>query len=370
MTVVANDGTDQTANVIEAANNGIDLPPGVINCMSPILLRANSASTPGFRLRGAPGYRTTLVANFNGDATHTGLIQIDVGVPRQFSMGTVIEDLMLQPAPGTTGLNAISLTAAWETTINRVRVFGGKSFKSGIVTPWRPDLSPGLSDLYQCWSLKISQCFIRDCTSHGIDLGAGQSPGGLHLSYSQSILNGGLGLRLTTGQCEIINNIFSYNGVGGIEVDTIEGPAQMGFISMNEIQDNWGYGINIVRSRNLRIERNRFLAQTYSSSDWKTAVPQAGGPFMTQFVHVNMGGGECWNLVCERNQHKTANGSTLTNATCYGYDAGGGVLSNSFPSQFIKNEFGIWPPDGITQNSTGFAKYVNIVAPSGLVTDP
>jgi hypothetical protein len=302
------------------------------------------------------------------------LIQNDTAGSGRYSLGHLIQDVVLRPAPGRS-LNGISLTAAFFASLKRVWLPNG--FQSGIMTPWRPDINPSLSDVYQCYGLDIEHCYVQQCYGNGMDFGAGQSPAGLKIAYSQSIQNHGIGLRLTTGQCEIINNVFSYNGVGGIMIDTVEGPPQMGRIEMNEIQDNWGWGMSVVRSRNWRWERNRFLSQMYSSSDWNTAHPLAqasGGTFMPSFVHVNISGGECWNLIAERNQHKTANGSTLTTATCYGYDVGGGVLDPNFPSQFIKNEFGPQSSpgvfDGITQNSSGFRKYGGIAAPAGIIIDP
>lgn len=378
MTVIADGGvSDQTGAVNDAFKNGIPLPAGTIRVTAPVGLISNSNYANGGALLGAPGFQTTLIGDFNSDGgQNRALVQIDTQGAGKYSVGSVIKDIILRPATGRT-LNGISLTAAWMTTIDRVWLPNG--FVNGIMTPWRPDINLSLSDVYQCWSLKINQCFVQQCSGNGFDLAQGQSPGAMYLGYSQAIQCKGIGIRISQGQNEITNNVISYNGVGGILIDTVEGPAQMGRITANEIQDNWGYGIAIRRSRNLQIRGNRFLSEVYSSSDWTHASPLAqtlGGTFMPMFVHVNIGnaGDECWNLVCEGNQHKTANGATLTTFQCIGYDAGTGIMSSAFPSQFTKNEFGVRKTgggfDGIAQNSSGFIPYVNIAAPQGVIIDP
>jgi hypothetical protein len=370
MTVIADGGVlDQTGPVNDAFRNCTPLPAGVIRVTGPIGITATASgyANTGGALRGQPGFQTTIIADYDGDLAKGGIIQIDTAGLGKYSQGSVIEDLVLRPAPGRRQ-NGISLTAAWNTTINRVWMPNG--CQNGIITPWRPDLHPTLSDGYQCWSLMIKQVLIQQCYGNGFDLAAGQSPGGLHVSYSQAIQCLGVGMHLTTGQCEIINNVLSENRIGGLLFDSKEGPSQMALVAQNEIQHNQYYGINVIRSRNMRLIQNRFLATTYSSAD-PTGFPQPGGPFMKQAVHVNFdGAGEIYNLLAERNQHKTANGSTVTTSDCYGYDAAAGTLSADFPSNFVKNEFGPMPIDGITQNSTGFRKYVGISAPAGLIIDP
>lgn len=369
MTVIADGGVlDQTGPVNDAFRNCIPLPAGVIRVTAPIGVTATTTGfSNGGALRGQPGFQTTIIADYDGDPTRGGIIQIGTAGSGMYSMGNVIEDLVLRPATGRTNLNGISLTSAWNTTINRVWMPNG--CHNGIITPFRPDID-AVSDRYQCWSLIVKQVFIQQCYGNAFDFAAGQSPGGLHVSYSQGIQCRGVGMHLTTGQCEIINNVLSYNGIGGLLFDSREGPSQMAFVAQNEIQDNQYYGINVIRSRNMRLIQNRFLATTYSSAD-PTGFPQPGGPFMKQAVHVNFdGAGEVLNLLAERNQHKTANGSTVTTSDCYGYDAAAGTLSADFPSNFVKNEFGPMPIDGITQNSTGFRKYIGISAPAGLIIDP
>jgi hypothetical protein len=370
MTVMGDGGvTDQTGAVMDAWAAGQPLGPGVIRVTEPLLLKATAVYSSGRALRGSPGFSTTILADYNGDPVIGGIIQIDTAATDMHTIGNVIEDLVLSPAPGRTGLNGIALTAAWFTSIKRVWCPNG--LVAGIKIPWRGDLGSD-SDHWQCANLDVEHCYIQQCSGNGMDFGGGQSPGGLRVAYCQSIQSAGIGLRITTGQCEIINNVLSYNGIGGMEVDTsVEGPSQQGLFAQNEIQDNQYWGVNMLQSRNTIFRQNRFLSQTYSGSSWATASPQNGGPFMRQFVHVNLGGaGPVYNFLAELNQHKSVNGPIATTAACYGYDAGSGTLSASFPSQFIKNEFGPWPPDGLTQNSTGFGKYVGISAPAGLITDP
>src|SRR6266478_1883172 len=352
MSIIADGITDQTGPVIDAMVAGDRLPPGDIRITSDLINTATSSFSPGITLRGAGMLRTRIIADYNGDLIRGGIVRLDVASGSKYSVGNVIEDLTLMRATGRSGLNGISLTGAWMNAIHRVRITGGCN--TGIITPLRTDINP-ISDYYQCFSLIAEQCWIEGCTGNGIDFGAGQSPGLFRVAFSQIISNAGVGFRTTTGQCEITENIISYNGVGGLLFDTAEGPSMVGSVTRNEIQDNLYWGINLIRSRDLRIIQNRFLAQDYSNGT-SSGVPQAGGPFMRQFVHVNLGSGasgEVYNLLAEQNLHRTANST----ATCYGYDASVGSLSASFPCRFIKNDFGVWPPNG-TQNSTGFGKYI------------
>lgn len=371
MTVTGDGGVaDQTGAVMDAWAAGQPLGPGVIRVTEPLLLRASAVYTPGQALRGAPGFATTILADYNGDQNLGGIVQFDTAGDDLHTIGNVVEDLVLSPAPGRSGLNGVALTAAWFTTLRRVWCPNG--LVTGIKVPWRGADLGADSDHWQCAALDVEHCYVQQCTSNGMDFGGGQSPGGLRVAYCQSIQNGGIGLRTTAGQCEVVNNVLSYNGVGGLEIDTsVEGPSQQGLFAQNEIQDNQSWGANIPQCRNTILRQNRFLAQTYSGSSWATGSPLNGGPFMKQLVHVNLGGaGPVYNFLAERNQHKSVNGPIATAAACYGYDAGTGALSASFPSNFVKNDFGPWPADGVTQNSSGFEKYVGISAPAGLIVDP
>ncbi len=366
MSIIADGITDQTGPVIDAMVAGDRLPPGDIRITSDLISTATSSFSPGITLRGAGMLRTRIIADYNGDLIRGGIVRLDVASGSKYSVGNIIEDLTLMRATGRSGLNGISLTGAWMNAIHRVRITGGCN--TGIITPLRTDINP-ISDYYQCFSLIAEQCWIEGCIGNGIDFGAGQSPGLYRLAYSQIINNLGIGVRTTTGQCEIDSNVISYNGVGGLMFDTAEGPSMVGKVTRNEIQDNQSWGVNLIRSRDLRIIQNRFLGQTYSASN---GSPQNGGSFMKQFVHVNLGSGvngEVYNLLCERNLHRTVNGQIPTTASCFGYDASSGSLSAAFPCQFIKNDFGPWPPDGLNQNSTGFGKYIGPM-PGAIIVDP
>ena len=362
ITPVGDGIADDTAAVLSYMEAGERLPPGDMRITSDLVHTATMGRSPGMALRGAGMLKTRIIGDYNGDPAKGGMVRLDITASPQYTIGNVIEDLTLKPAPGRTGLNGISLTAAWMTSVTRVMMQGG--LRNGIVTPFRPDINP-ISDYYQNLALDVEQCWIEGCTGNGIDFGAGQSPGLFRVAFSQIISNGGIGIRTTTGQCEITENIISYNGVGGLMFDTAEGPSMNGEVTRNEIQDNLYWGVNLIRSKNLRLIQNRFLGQDYSNGTF-TGVPQTGGPFMRQFAHVNMGDGassEVYNLLAEQNLHRT--GGT---ATCYGYVAAAGSLSASFPCRFIKNDFGVWPPNN-TQNSTGFGKYVGPM-PGATIVDP
>lgn len=375
MTVIANDNSDQTANVINAMATGEILPPGDIRITSDLINTASSATTfsPGITLRGSGMLRTRIIADYDGNYILGGIVRLDTAAVGHYSIGNVISDLTLMPAVGRTGLNGISLTAAWYNSIKRVRMLQnplGGQMVYGIVTPIRTDLS-SISDLYQCFGVDVEMVDIQQCTGHGIDFGAGQSPGLFRVAYSQIIENNQIGIRTTTGQCEIDSNVISYNGTGGIMFDTAEGPSMVGSVTRNEIQDNGYWGMNLVRSRDLRIISNRFLSQTYSAA--VGGSPQNGTSFMRQAIHVDMANGssaEVWNLLAQGNLHRSGGSPLATTATCYGYYGAAASLSSAHPCQFLHNDFGPVPFDGLTQNSVGFVPYFGLSGTGAVIVDP
>jgi hypothetical protein len=353
--------------VIDAMKRGEQLPPGDIRITSDLICTAQASRDHGIALLGAPGFRTRIIADYNGDPVRGGIVRLDTVGSGNYSWGSVIRDIVLMPAPGRTGLNGVSLTAAWMVELKRVQVMGAKN---GFITPIRTDINP-ISDFYQCWAVDAEQCWIEGCTNNGVDFGAGQSPGGYRIAYSQIIENAGIGIRSTTGQCVIDTNVISYNGVGGLSFETAEGPSMVASMTRNEIQDNVSYGLSLVRSRDMRLISNRFLSQTYSNSTI-TGSPQNGGPFMRQSVQVNLGSGatgEVWNLHAQGNLHRSVNGSIPTKQTVIAYDASGGSLDAKHPCQFLHNDFGPTPFDGVTQNSRGFKKFAGSM-PGAIIVDP
>lgn len=366
------DGVADDSDAVQSyAECGERLPPGTFRITRDVARTATSPRSPGLMLCGSGMLQTKIVGDYDGDASRGGMIRFDLDAQSKYSFGNEIADLMLTPAPGRTSLNGISLTAAWMTTLKRVMISG---CRIGIDTPFRPDIN-AISDYYQNFALDVEQCWIEGSAGAGINFGAGQSPGLFRVAFCTIISNGGIGLRTTTGQCEITENVISYNGVGGLCFDTAEGPSMVGEVTRNEIQDNRYWGVNLVRSRNLRLIGNRFLSQTYSA-DSMSASPQNGGPVMRQQTHVNLGagaGGEVYNLLAEGNLHRSVNGPAATTAAVYAYNASGGSLSAAFPCRFIKNDFGPMGsnglPDGITQNSTGLRKYVGSM-PGATIVDP
>lgn len=310
-----------------------------------------------------------IVADYNGDAVRGAVLRYDTSGIGKYTRESEISHFSISQVPGRTGLNGIQLTAAWLFHSDSVKISGLSGH--GYAADLRTDIHPTISDYYQSFAVTIERPWIENCGGNGIDFAAGQSPGLFDVRMGTIIGNKGRGIRSTTGQCRIIQNVISYNGVGGIEFNEAEGPSMVACVEQNEIQDNLYWGMNISRSRGLRLIGNRFLAQTYSNGTL-TGVPQNGGPFMRSFVHVNLGSGtsgEVYNLYAYGNHHRTVNGPIITTATCYAYDASAGSLSAAFPCKFDQNDCGPKPYDGITQNSTGFGKYIGPM-PGATQADP
>lgn len=364
MPVIANGVADDTGAVIDAGRNGTQLPPGDIRITSDIINTATASQSPGFILRGSGMQRTRIIADYapsNADAA--GVIRLDASAANNYTYGSVISDLSIVMAPGRTAINGINLVAAWFVKIERVNIF---AMRHGIVTPFRPDIN-AVSDSYQCFAVDVDSCFIRDCDGHGINFSAGQSPALYRVAGTQSILNGSNGINSTTGQCVIDRNVLSYNHGSGVAFETNEGPSMVGRVTQNEIQDNLQYGISLTRSHGLRIIGNRLMSETYS--DPTGGHPQNNTPYMRQLAHVYMGTGEVLDLLAEGNMHLSAGGPVPTSNPCYGYLAAAGSLSASYPCRFVHNDFGVWPPNGLSGNSTGFQKFTGPMT-GAVIVDP
>lgn len=369
------DDTAAIQSMIDAANGDwVTLPAGTFRVTADLTRVGNSVVVyqPGLKIRGAGMLSTTILADYNG-AANGGVLRIDTSAPGCYVYGNAIEDLRIKQASGRTGVNGILLTAAWYTNIRRVKIEGLSG--AGIKAPLRTDIHPTISDYYQSLSLDIRQCDIRLNAGWGMDLSAGQSPGLVMLKHNMIYRNAGGGVRMTTGQSEIIANVFTQNGAyggnGGLLFDTLEGPSFVSEVKQNEFDNNFSWHIHQKRVRGIHVHLNRFLSGTYSGNTGFTLA--SGSAFMRPYVHVNLGAGaanEVWNALYEKNYHRTVTGPGTTTASVIAYAASGGSLSPSFPCRFHRNDFGPATPDGITQNSTGFVKFSGLAGTGAEVLDP
>lgn len=361
-----NGTTDDRAEIQALINSGdpIQLPAGTCRITGDLVIRAPSSGFgSGVKICGAGPLRTTILADYNGDAALGAVLRFDTATISSYTVGSHVCDLAIMAAPGHTGLNGIQLTAAWQVKLERVRVFGLPG--SGIIATLRPDIHPTISDYYQSFAIKIEHAWIASNAGWGIDFSAGQSPG--LYSVEQSIIanNAAGGIRSTTGQSRIVGNLIvgngTYGGNGGLLFDTAEGPSFVTLVEQNEFDTNFNYHLKMLRSRSPRVIQNRFLSQTYASNTSPTL--QSGSSFMRPSVHVVLGDGvkEVWRPLLEMNYHRTVTGAGPTTAPVVGYQGSSSVVSARlwYPDYYY--------PDGSTQNSSGFVKYMGMPADSSIL---
>ena len=316
------------------------------------------------------------VADYNGDATNGAILKYDTsGGTGRYTVDSELSHFNISQVPGRTGLNGIQLTGAWDVSIDRVKVDSVSG--RGLIASLRSDISP-ISDYYQDFSVRLSQLWINAAGGWGIDFGAGQSPGCYDLMYSVISSCRGGGIRSTTGQCQIGENLIvgngQYGGMGGLMFDTAEGPSMNARVFGNEFDTNFSWHMNVLRSRNMIVEQNRFLSQTYDSNIGGVLTP--GSAFMRPYVHVTLGAtaaNEVYNALFSKNLHRSVTpgaNNVVTTAGCIGYTASAGALSASFPCQIEHNAFGPVPPNGLAQNTTGFTKYAGFTGTGAVIIDP
>jgi len=363
---------DDTAAVQSYGEAGARLPPGTFRTTADVGVTASGGFVPGFAIKGDHMLRSTILADYNGNATTGAIVKMETAGAGNYSVGSAIEDIRITQAEGRTGLNGVQLTAAWFARIKRAKIenLSGK----GLVAPPRPDIN-AISDFYQDFAVTIEQSWITGCTGWGIDFGAGQSPGLYRLEQSIVSNNTGGGIRSSTGQCEIISNLIvgngSYGGMGGLLFDTVEGPQFVAKVEQNEFQDNYSWHIHMMRSRGKEIRQNRFLSATYSAAQGGTL--QSGTANMRPYVHVNLGSGasnEVWALIAEHNYHRSVTGPGTTTASVIAYAASTAALSTAHPVHIRYNDFGPMPADGITQNSIGMTKFSGFTGTGAEIIDP
>ena len=363
---------EHRAAVQAAAISGTELPAGTCRITADIFKIATGGESPGIHLRGKGMLVTTILADYDGDPIRGGVIRLDTSGASNYTVDSTIEDLRITQAAGRTGLNGIQLTAAWSVTIQKVKLESMSG--SGVVVPLRTDINP-ISDFYQDFSVDLEQVWIPGSTGWGIDFGAGQSPGLFTIQGSIVANNSGGGIRTTTGQCEVVANLIvgngTYGGQGGLLFDTAEGPSFVADVRQNEFDTNFNWHMNLLRSRDLHVAQNRFLSQTFASNTSGTF--QSGSSFMRPAVQVNLGSGataEVWNAIFEQNYHRTVTGPNTTVAPVIAYDASAASLTPALPVHILHDDFGLTPPDGVAQNSTGLSKFVGFAGTGAEIVNP
>lgn len=314
---------DDHGAVMDYINARLPLPPGIFRITQKLDLKNTAAGvSPGWMVEGQHRKLSTILADYDETDPNAGIIDIAPDATSKYTYGTSIKNLRITTAPGRTGLSGISMTAAWYVKISDMEIYSVNNH--GIFTPIRNDLSPGISDPYQDFAVSVKRCYIRGGHGYGIGFTAGQSPG-LYIAEHNYIMSFYIGMKSTTGQCRINQNVLSENSFGGLAFDTAEGPSMVGEVTQNEIQNNGRYGMNIERSRGLYLSRNRLLSQ------------MSGANRLQQFGVIfgnSSGTGEVWSLIADQNLFR----SDIATAG-YGFTTYANTFTNSHPSYFRASIF-------------------------------
>ena len=368
---------DDTAaiNAAKTAANGrqIYLPSGVYRTTADLSDTAYPAFeaisngsvhnlfSPSVRYVGDGPRRTTILADYNGDIAKGAIIRFDTNASRTYGINSGVSQLSITQVAGRTGLNGIQLTASWFNKQENVEIYGLSG--SGLIASLRPDISPGLSDPYQAFSVLNRQLWIHNNSGWGVKFDAGQSPGIYTLENSYLVFNAGGGILSTTGQCRIVGNCIQANGSaggnGGLLFDTAEGPSMVADVRQNEFDTNFSYHIWLKRVQNGNFAQNRFLSNSYTDTTGWTNGNGAAGTFMRPGGQVLVGYGdanEAVNVKFERNMHRAPAGPVPV----YGYIQYVGVGTHN--NHFIHNDF--------TQTGTGMIPYTNFTPADSEIINP
>ena len=360
MPLVGDGVADDTAAIqalIDASGGGwVELPAGTFRTTADLTRRADGAYVAGVKLRGKHPKATTILADYNGNASTGAIIRLDTLAISQYTLFSKLADLTIKQASGRTGLNGIQLTAAWWVDIENVIIEALSG--SGIITTIRPDIHPTISDYYQAFAVTLRNLYIRSCAGWGVKFASGQSPGLYSLEHSMIYGNAGGGVMSTTGQCRIVGNAIAENGSiasggGGLFFDTVEGPSMVADVRQNELDCNWNYNLKLIRSHDIFVTLNRFLHCSVASPESWTRT--SGGAYMRPPIGAHLGapnGGEVWRALFEHNLHRSVTGPNKTVAPVSAYYNGGGDLRQN---RFWYNDIDF--PDGLLQNSAGTTKY-------------
>jgi hypothetical protein len=345
LTAPVGDGiADDHGAVMDYINARVPLPPGTFRITQKLDLRSTAAGvSAGWTVEGTHRRLSTILADYNETDPKAGIVDIAPNAISKYSYGTSIRNLSFKAAPGRTGHSAIALTAAWFVKIDNVDIEGMS--RHGIQTPLRLDLHPTISDYYQDFGVSVKRSVIRNCGGNGLEFTSGQSPG-LYVIRHNILVGNCINIRISTGQ-GIINQNGLYEGrVGGLLFDTVEGPSMCAEVTQNEIQNNKYWGVNVYRSRNMNLSRNRLLSQ-------------ASGNLQPVSVNFGLGnsGYEVHGLIAEQNLFRSDMASGA-----YGFITGANTFASASPSYFRANRFDV---------PAGFGKYVGFnSATDGSVIQP
>lgn len=314
---------DDHGAVMDYINARIPLPPGIFRITQKLdLMNTAAGVSPGWCVEGTHRMLSTIVADYNETNPNAGIVDIAPNAISKYTYGTSIRNIGFKVASGRSGHSAIALTAAWYVKIDSIHIEGMSAH--GIYTPLRADLSPGISDPYQDFAVSVKRSYIRGCSGYGVGFTAGQSPG-LYVARHNHILSNYIGIKTTTGQCIINQNVLAENYYGGLAFDTAEGPSMVAEVTQNEIQDNGRYGLNIERSRGLYLSRNRILSRMSGVN----RLQQFGVIFGNGLGPGGTSTAEVWSLIAEQNLFR----SDISSAG-YGFTAYAGTFDKNHPSYF------------------------------------
>lgn len=298
-----------------AGDRPVFYPPGLYNSSGSITrVSTDNAFTPGLKVHGSGMMFNAAVLMgtvFNVTAPNVSLFYQAQGPrPLTYTENSEFFNFSVMAGAGATALCAVQLVAAWNVTIHRVACFGGRL----AWVPSHPEIDP-VSDLYQCYSVDIEECFCNGSPSWAIEFSGGQSPGFYRIYRAFLTGNPGGGIFLTTGQstleqCNVQNNGTYGDGSCGIRFDVAEGPAQVPEIIACEVQENQNYNFRFVRVNGLRMERNRSISHLYASTAnsaarWAGSTPPVPAGYIPRPpIHFLFGADmthECYNFVVEQN---------------------------------------------------------------------
>jgi hypothetical protein len=347
---MTNDQPAIQAAVFAAEGRPVFLPAGTYRIDSTItwLTSQSDQYAPGMKLIGEGMDKTIIASAFSNGPALKWDVANTTGL--KFTVDSLLQDLQITTCDGTINASGIYLVAAWFVRLKNVRIkaMTGK----GIEVPLRTDIKPKpsddpKSDYYQVLYLDLSQCWIGESSDWGVYFGAGQSPGGLSVRHTTIANNAGGGIYCSTGQFEMIGNVFVGNGThggnGGMLIEGVEGHSMVALIAQNEFDTNYNWHLYLKQAELARVVQNRFLSQTFDAESGGEI--SSGGMFMRPVTQVIIGNAP-FNCTFENNYHRSLTGESTT-ADVYAYVLAAGNIRN----RFINNEIN----PGV--NSSGMVGY-------------
>lgn len=312
---------DDHGALMDHINARVPMPPGIFRITQKLdLMNTAAGVSPGWFVEGTHSLLSTIVADYDETNPKSGIVDIAPDAISKYTYGTTIRNLGFRVAPGRTGHSAVALSGAWFVKIDSLNIDGMSAH--GIWTPQRPDLNAN-SDYYQDFAVSVKRCFVRHSGGYGIGFIAGQSPG-LYVARHNYLIGNYAGMKTTTGQCIINQNVISESQTTGLSFDTFEGPSMVAEVTQNEIQNN-RVGVDIQRSRGMYFARNRLLSQMSGANKLQ--------PINVSFG-LAAGGSEVWGLIADQNLFRSDIG-----AGGYGFTTWPNVFDKNHPSYFRSTIF-------------------------------